>query len=352
MFYSLMKPIAFALEPETAHNLILKSAAKAPMLGTFFRGAKRDKKYQLNQKSWSFPLGIAAGLDKNAEAIDFFFSLGFGAIEVGTVTLKPQAGNPKPRIWRYKKSEDLRNAMGFPNHGSEVIKKNILKSQFIKSKEDRILGINLGKNKDSNFEESLDEYAKLFDLFAPLADYLVVNLSSPNTAGLREMQGSEFFARICEKLKPLCQKYSKPLYLKIAPELDPDNIKKLLEILDQYQWSGLIATNTSLNHNYDRGGLSGKSIFEESRKTRNLILSLIKDYPKLELIGVGGFSNPQQMKDFWALGGEKVQIYTSFIFQGPKILQDTQDFLKREFQRYQVADFKSYLLKLRKSQET
>ena len=319
MLYPIFKQIAFQLDPETVHDLSIKFFNQSPAMAKLFNQASFDKKYCLSDghQTWNFPLGLAAGFDKNAMAIEFLQNLGFGAVEIGTVTPKPQIGNAKPRISRIKKGNGLLNSMGFPNLGMEQIKENILhthQNQLSK------LGVNLGKNKDTKIEQTPDDYAILYKELAPLSDYLVINISSPNTPGLRALQSREGFKAICSVLDEQRKKCHKPLYLKIAPELHKDDLYDLIDLCKEFNFSGVIATNTSIKHDYGKGGLSGDIIKQEAKKQRMAVLDALKETPQLSVIGVGGISEFSELIEFWKAGGSFVQIYTSFIYQGPSIL--------------------------------
>lgn len=265
---------------------------------------------------WPFPIGLAAGLDKNAMAIDFFSRLPLGAVEVGTVTPKPQAGNDKPRLFRYVEEESLRNRMGFNNDGAEALLDRIKKSK----RNGRSLGVNLGKNKTTPADKACDDYASLYKTFAKDADYLVVNVSSPNTPGLRDLQGEEEMNRIFDALAPLRKDTPVPLYLKIAPDLSDEGILSLVEISKKHNLSGLIATNTTIMEERGPGGVSGKLLAAKSREVRLRILEALKETPGIELIGVGGVSSSRDLFEFWQAGGNLMQVYTAFIFQGPSLL--------------------------------
>jgi dihydroorotate dehydrogenase len=321
MLYSIFKQIAFQLDPETVHDLSINLFHSKPTLAKLFNRPSFDKKYALcdGHQTWNFPIGLAAGFDKNAMAIEFLQNLGFGAVEIGTVTPKPQIGNAKPRISRIKKSNALLNSMGFPNLGVNKIKDNILhthQNQLSK------LGVNLGKNKDTAIEKTPEDYALLYKELAPLSDYLVINISSPNTPGLRALQSREGFKAICEAVDEQRKKCCKPLYLKIAPELHADDLYDLIDLCKEFNFSGIIATNTSIQHDYGKGGLSGDIIKAEAKKQRENVLAATRETPNLSVIGVGGISEFSELIEFWKAGGSFVQIYTSFIYKGPKILHD------------------------------
>lgn len=338
--YSLFKKIAFNADPEKVHEMAMKVFSSSPNLATII-GSKIPKdilSYSDGHMQWDSPIGLAAGFDKNAEAIDFFSKLGFGAVEVGTVTPIEQVGNPRPRIWRYPEIESLRNAMGFPNHGAEQILKNINQA---KSKS--CLGVNIGKNKETSREDTPNEYAKLYEKFAPVADYIVINISSPNTPGLRDLQTKEAFSEICLAVNEKRAKNKKPLYLKISPDLADESIYEMVDLVKEYSLSGIIATNTTIQHQYGNGGLSGKYLEKISSDLRNKVCQAAKEVNNLSVIGVGGISSLDQIIDFWKQGGDFVQIYSSFIFHGPKILKQINNDLVALLNKYQVKNLQDLI---------
>ena len=311
MFYSLLKPLLFTLSPESAHDAILKVASLSPSLGKL-TGQRPDQKLtiKVGNNHWHSPIGLAAGLDKNAQALEFFSYQGFGAIECGTVTLKPQLGNARPRLWRYPEEESLRNAMGFPNHGLLSVARQL--EAFDKAYP---VGVNIGKNKDSTPDESIEELGVLMATLEDDADYFVVNVSSPNTPGLRALQEKSYLDELFKELK---SNSKKDLYLKIAPDLEEAKVIELTRLAADHKLAGLIATNTTIIPERGAGGVSGKLLKEKSRSIRRLILN---QKAPIELIGVGGISGFEDIKDFWKDGGKAAQLYTAYVFQGPELLK-------------------------------
>lgn len=311
MLYSLLKPLLFKLEPETAHNLTLHVAHLCPSLGKL-TGQEIDDSLaiRVGGTRWSFPIGLAAGLDKNAEALSFFGAQGFGALECGTITLKPQIGNPLPRMFRYPDEQSLRNAMGFPNHGLlEILPR-------LKAYEGSIpLGANIGKNKDTSPEDSIEELSILFETLRDHADYFVINVSSPNTPGLRALQEKSYLKELFTALNN--NRNGKDLYLKIAPDLSSEKIVELTTLAREMKLTGLIATNTTIMPDRGIGGISGVLLREKSRKVREVIL---KEKGDLELIAVGGITEPEDLFTLWKDGGKAAQVYTAYVFQGPDLL--------------------------------
>jgi dihydroorotate dehydrogenase len=312
MLYSLLRPILFNLPPETAHELTLSVARLSPTLGKLSGSEVSERlNLQVGSSLWKSPVGLAAGLDKNAEALDFFAFQGFGALECGTITLKPQLGNPRPRIFRYPSEQSLRNAMGFPNEGLLHIAKRL--ETFERTLP---IGANLGKNKDSTPEESIDELSLMMATLESDVDYFVINVSSPNTPGLRALQEKSYLADLFRELKSVSKK---DLYLKIAPDLTDEKVKELSVLATEFKLTGIIATNTTIMPERGVGGVSGHLLRERSKKIRKLILD--QELP-LELIGVGGISDFNDIKDFWREGGKVVQLYTAYVYQGPSVLKN------------------------------
>jgi dihydroorotate dehydrogenase len=312
MLYSLVKPLLFALDPEDAHNITLHLAKLSPVLGRL-TGINVDPRLEIKVGSvnWTFPIGLAAGLDKNAEALSFFTNQGFGAVECGTITLQPQDGNPRPRMFRYPTKESLRNAMGFPNKGLLDILPRLKEYRG-----NTPLGINIGKNKETTPEQSIDELSVLFDTFHDEASYFVVNVSSPNTPGLRALQEKEYLAELFSELNRT--RNGKDLYLKIAPDLAPEKIRELTLLAADFGLTGIMATNTTIIPDLGVGGVSGKLLFDKSKTVRKIIL---KEKTNLELIAVGGISSSKDLFDLWKDGGKVAQVYTSYVYQGPELLK-------------------------------
>jgi dihydroorotate dehydrogenase len=321
--YPFFKPLAFQMDPENIHDLSMNIFSKSPKISSLFPSWAQDDRYKLSDghMEWNNPVGLAAGFDKNAKAMDFFSRVGFGATEVGTVTLEPQIGNDKPRIWRYPNLHSIRNAMGFPNLGSAEIYSNIIKHK----KTGTPLGVNIGKNKNTSVIDTPTEYAKLYEMFAPICDYLVINISSPNTPGLRELQTKEAFTEICQAVDEKRKRNPKPLYLKISPDSNSEDIRDLVELSKEYKMSGIIATNTTSNHQFQNGGMSGAYVKDISLKMRKLVCEMTKETRDLSVIGVGGINSFQEILEFWKDGGSMVQLYSSFIFKGPKVLTNIKD---------------------------
>jgi len=329
--YKFFKNLAFKLDPEFAHNQSLSLLSTFPgNMAKLFKASRRIEKFDLEKYDlsltlkdgsfWTFPVGLAAGLDKNAQAIDFFTRIPFGAVEIGTVTPRPQAGNPRPRMFRLIEQESLLNRMGFNNEGMEAIYLNVVNSR----RNGKIIGVNLGKNKVTPGDKAFEDYQKLYKKFKDIAGYIVINVSSPNTPGLRDLQNIDSLKLIFESLKELRDSSAPALYVKISPDLSFDDIPGIVELAHDYELAGIIATNTTIMPNIGQGGVSGKLLRERGQKMRNNILDIMGRDSKLEMIGVGGISSFRDVFDLWKRGGRVCQIYTSFIFQGPQVLYDME----------------------------
>ena len=286
-------------------------------------------------------VGLAAGLDKNGEYIDALSHFGFGFIEVGTVTPRPQPGNPKPRLFRIKDAEAIINRMGFNNDGVDALLSNVEKARF-----NGILGINIGKNFDTPVEKAVDDYLIGMEKIYRRADYMVVNISSPNTPGLRDLQFGETLKSLLENLKKKQQelhqehKVYKPLAIKIAPDLSATDIDQLADTFRQFELDGIIATNTTfdrskvegMKHAEEQGGLSGKPLASQSTKVIKRLVEALDD--SIPVIGVGGITDEQSAIDKIEAGARLVQIYSGFIYHGPQLVYEVAKALKEHQQSH------------------
>ncbi|GEA08429.1 dihydroorotate dehydrogenase (quinone) [Alteromonas sp. KUL42] len=274
------------------------------------------------------PVGLAAGLDKNGDCIDAFASMGFGFVEIGTVTPRPQAGNPKPRLFRLPEKHAIINRMGFNNKGVDHLVEQVKQAQF-----NGPIGINIGKNKDTEEANALDDYLICLNKVYPYASYVTINISSPNTPGLRNLQYGEALDSLLAGLKAaqetLTQTHGKyvPLFIKIAPDLSDVEIESIAKSLINSKMDGVIATNTTLsrdavqglNHADEMGGLSGSVMTEMSLEvTRKLAKALDRSIP---IIGVGGIDSPEAAQARLDAGASLVQVYSAFIYQGPSLVK-------------------------------
>ena len=334
--YEIFKKLAFKFDPEFIHEKTISILHHNSHLGELLRQVPKSDKYSLNisGNKWSFPIGLAAGLDKNGEAIDFFSGLGFGAVEVGTVTLRPQPGNDKPRLFRIQEEESIRNRMGFNNHGIGYLLRCINNSE-----KNSICGINLGKNKSTKNEDAVAEYVELIKMSAPHAQYLTINISSPNTPGLRDLQENSFLTELFSEIKKLKTNMSlPPVYVKISPDMDEEIIVSIVEDIIKLEADGIIATNTTIRQDLGEGGISGRLLKEKSCLTRKKVLEVSRDIENFEVIGVGGVDSFDDLFTFWADGGKVMQLYTGFIYKGPQILGDIKSGIDNLMLKYDVSN--------------
>lgn len=322
-----MYPFFMMLNPEWVHDFSMESFSQIEKHLSIPK-INDQEKIKVGSIDWPSPIGLAAGLDKNAAAINFFSKLSFGAVEVGTVTLKPQSGNNYPRLMRLKSQKSLRNRMGFNNLGSNLILENIIKS----NRHGKILGVNIGKNKDTTQEEAFEEYLKLYEMFSTVSDYLIINVSSPNTPGLRSLQSKSSLEALLSTLDQARINRPRDLYVKISPDLNLKDLESIIEVAISKKLTGIIATNTTIIPEYGAGGISGTLLKEKSKQVRKLCLDIAKD--DLEIIGVGGVDSFEDLWDFWKMGGKVMQIYSSFIYQGPKILLQ----IKKEIEKMKIRN--------------
>jgi dihydroorotate dehydrogenase len=329
MFYHLLKPLLFQLPPELAHQLSLRSLQTLTQL--HLSPWLLPKAVNTPHQVWglTFPnrVGLAAGLDKNGEYLDGLAALGFGFIEVGTVTPRAQTGNPAPRLFRLPQAQALINRMGFNNRGVDMLLKNIQASHYR-----GILGINIGKNFDTPLENASQDYLTCLEKVYPFADYITINLSSPNTPHLRQMQHGETLKQLLDLLKNRQQQLARqhgravPLLLKIAPDLTANEIHDIANTLIQYEMDGVIATNTTNSRDgvadlplaQQQGGLSGAPLFSQSTDVVRLLAENLAG--KIPIIGVGGITYAAHAKAKLDAGASLVQIYTGLIYQGPALV--------------------------------
>ncbi len=330
--YPLARKFLFALDAETAHHTSmvgLRLAEKAGLLEMLSDPLPQAEPIELMGLKFPNRIGLAAGLDKEGNTIDALGRLGFGFIEIGTITPRPQAGNPKPRLFRLIPHEAIINRMGFNNPGIDAGVANVRSHQSYKG----IIGFNIGKNKDTPNENASDDYLACLKKAYPVADYIAVNLSSPNTPGLRDLQAADSSARLLEILKneqlKLAAIHGKhvPILFKVAPDLTEPQIADLSKAFLDGGLDGLIATNTTLDrekvadHKWanEAGGLSGKPVLEKSNQTIAAFAAAFSG--KIPIIGVGGISSKEDAETKFKLGADLIQIYTSFVYQGPALVR-------------------------------
>lgn len=330
--YKLARKLLFKFDPETAHHLALEALSTSKKLGISKLTSPKPVAAPVKVMGIDFPnaVGLAAGLDKNADYLAALDSLGFGFIEVGTVTPLAQAGNPQPRLFRLEEHQAIINRMGFNNKGLDYLIGQVKNQPQLNAK----LGINIGKNLNTPVEKALDDYLIGLNGAYPHADYITVNISSPNTPGLRSLQYGEALKELLAPLKQrqqqLAEEHSRyvPLAVKVAPDMNQEEVISLAQCLLELKLDGVIATNTSLDkslvaghqHAEEAGGLSGKPIKDASLAiTRQLADALEGQLP---IIGVGGINSAADAQERLAAGASLVQIYTGFIYQGPNLISD------------------------------
>jgi dihydroorotate dehydrogenase len=331
--YPLARKLLFALDAETAHHASLaglRVAEKTGLLNCLCDPLPEAEPVELMGLKFPNRIGLAAGLDKEGNAIDALGRLGFGFIEIGTITPRPQAGNPKPRLFRLIPHEAIINRMGFNNPGIDAGVANVRSHHSFNG----IIGFNIGKNKDTPNENAADDYLACLKKAYPVADYIAVNLSSPNTPGLRDLQAADSSARLLETLKAEQQKLAVihgkhvPILFKVAPDLTESQIAGLAKAFLDGGLDGLIATNTTLDrekvsgHKWanEAGGLSGVPVLEKSNQTLAAFAAAFSG--KIPMIGVGGISSKEDAAAKFKLGADLIQIYTSFIYQGPALVTE------------------------------
>ena len=327
--YRLVRPLLFRLDPETAHDLAFWAGARAcgwPALrAPELPAGLRRTAFGLDFPS---PLGLAAGLDKGATLLPLWQALGFGHVEIGTVTPRPQPGNPKPRLFRFPQAGLILNRMGFNSEGGEVVAARLRNRPT-----GLIVGGNLGKNKETPETQALDDYRDAYRLIAPHVDYIALNVSSPNTPGLRNLQAPEALKPLLEGMLDLRKEMGlecQPLLLKLAPDLAPEDLDAIVEVAAASGISGLIATNTTLDRGVvaeplraqveakGAGGLSGVPLKAKAREVRRRILAALRG--RLPLVACGGLGSPEDVQGALDDGAALAQIYSALIFEGPGLV--------------------------------
>ncbi len=330
MFFELAKQFMFSRDAEWAHDFALNNLrrfSKTP-LSAFWAQSLPQKPVNLFGLTFPNPVGLAAGLDKNGRCIDAFGQMGFGFIEIGTITPRPQPGNDKPRIFRIPEKNAIINRMGFNNDGVDALVQNVKAANY-----QGILGINIGKNKDTPNEQGHLDYIACMEKVYELADYITVNISSPNTPGLRDLQFGESLTALLNAIKEkqlalqkLQNRYV-PVLVKIAPDMDEVAIEQVVSTISSADLDGIIATNTTLSREQvkglpngnEMGGLSGDPVRDMSTE---VIRKIRKFNAEIPIIGVGGVNSAKAAKEKLDAGASLVQIYSNFIYQGPKLIRD------------------------------
>lgn len=339
MNYELIRPFLFNLNPELSHNFSLKAMKVLLQLGVLKHFIKEPQSLPKKVFGLTFknPIGLAAGLDKNGDFIDALGALGFGFIEIGTVTPKPQEGNPKPRMFRLENKEAVINRMGFNNKGVEHLVRQVQKKTY-----QGILGINIGKNASTPIENAIDDYLFCLERVYPHASYITINISSPNTPGLRNLQGTEYLMGLLGQLKSAQDRLANthhrfvPMLIKIAPDLSDEEITSMAQAFIENKIDGVIATNTTLDRSLvagekfekEAGGLSGQPLFEKSTD----VLSKLKKAlgaANIPIIGSGGIMSGEQAKRKMEAGADLIQLYTGLVYRGPELISECCSAVKR-----------------------
>lgn len=324
--YPLIRPFLFSIEEEKAHKLTLSFLKLLP---GFFLPAQKTNPVELMGLTFKHRIGLAAGFDKNAEYLDALNKLGFSFIEVGTVTPVAQSGNIKPRLFRLPKGKAIINRMGFNNLGVENLVNNIQKSRF-----NGILGINIGKNKQTPLQDAISDYIFCLHKVYPYASYVTINVSSPNTKDLRLLQQKKFFADLIRQIKLerdlLAEKYKNylPLAIKISPDENSETLKNMIQVIMDNKIDAIIATNTTndkkdvslLEHGLEEGGLSGRPLLKKSNDVIRNIKSLVDD--EITIIGTGGIDSVSSASEKIAAGASLLQLYTGLIYEGPALINN------------------------------
>lgn len=324
----LVRPLLFSLDPEAAHHLAINClrvmSRFSPALGLLNSFQPAPKPISLFGLTFPNPIGLAAGFDKNGVALPAWAALGFGFIEIGTVTAKPQPGNAKPRIFRFPEQQALINRLGFNNDGAEVVADRLRKLRASKRWPQVPVGINIGKSRVTPIENAPADYLYSFRLLAPLADCVALNISSPNTPGLRSLQEHDALTKLLGLIREENRNARKPVLVKIAPDLSPAELEQIIAACEANEISGIIATNTTLDHSSispvadQSGGLSGLPLRDKSTE----VIRFIRSRSKLPVIASGGIFDAESAREKLRAGAQLLQVYTGYIYRGPSLLRE------------------------------
>jgi dihydroorotate dehydrogenase len=332
LYERLVRPLLFQLEPETAHHLAigaLRCASRFPSMLALLRAlagsaTTAGRSQTLFGVSFPNPVGLAAGFDKNGVALPAWEALGFGFVEIGTVTARPQPGNPRPRIFRFPDEQALINRLGFNNDGAEVVAERLRRLRASGRWPSIPVGINIGKSKATPIEHAADDYLYSFRQLAPLADYVALNVSSPNTPGLRSLQEHDALSHLLRVIHEENQIARKPVLLKISPDLSAEELPRIVDACEANELAGIIATNTTLDHGSiattrdEQGGLSGAPLREKSTE----FVRVLASRTRLPVIAVGGIFNAAGAREKFDAGARLVQVYTGYIYRGPNLVRE------------------------------
>ncbi len=327
MFYErIARPLFFTMPPEFVHRLSMIALAHSPMAAALEPFARKNYP-ALEKKVFGLifpnPIGVAAGFDKNAECVNAWPRLGFGFMELGTITPKPQPGNPSPRIFRLPAQQGLINRMGFPNLGMDAVARRLEKIKAAGRWPRIPVGMNIGKNKDTPLEEAGRDYLACFRRTRDLADYFVVNVSSPNTPGLRQLQRGDFLDSILGPLRDEDPQALRPLLIKIAPDLVEEDLVEIVAAVEKYRLVGIVATNTTIDKTglplQEQGGVSGRPLTSRSTEIIRAVSRLTGG--RVPIIGVGGIFNAVDAREKLEAGATLLQLYTGFVYEGPLVVR-------------------------------
>lgn len=324
--WTLARPLLFRMDAEDAHRLVLRRLEASPrlaaaLLQTLADGPGPDQAVDVGPLRFAGPVGLAAGLDKDGEAIPVWPALGFGFVEVGTVTPRPQAGNPRPRMFRLKQEGALINRMGFNNGGVEALQQRMQDLRAADRWPSVPVGANIGKNKDTPNDDAERDYLRCVVSLSPLVDYFTVNVSSPNTPGLRALQEPERLSRLLDSVVGAAR--PRPVFLKLAPDLEPSALAEAVEVAIEAECAGIIATNTTISRPgttgrlEQAGGMSGAPLWPLASERIGQVVDAAAG--RVPIIGVGGIRTTAQVEQLLARGCHAVQIYSGFIFEGPAL---------------------------------
>ena len=331
LYERLVRPVLFSFDAEAAHHFAIVSLGAASHLRVALRALKRfapsSKPKRLFGVTFPNPVGLAAGLDKNGVALPAWAALGFGFIEIGTVTAVAQPGNPKPRIFRLPDQKALINRLGFNNDGAEVIAVRLRELRASGRWPAVPVGINIGKSRTTPLERAIDDYLQSFRLLRDFADYITLNVSSPNTPGLRELQESAALSQLLQAIHSESGSVAKPIMVKISPDLSSAELEGILRTCEENEVAGIIATNTTVDHSGiprrldEQGGLSGSPLREKSTE----LLRNIAANSKIPVIASGGICDAESARQKFDAGAELLQLYTGLIYRGPSLLSEIME---------------------------
>jgi dihydroorotate dehydrogenase len=328
-----VRPLLFSLDPETAHHVTMRLLGRASHFDVALRPLRlfrpTSKPITLFGLNFPNPIGLAAGQDKNGVALPAWAALGFGFIEIGTVTAKPQPGNPKPRIFRLPEQQALINRLGFNNDGAEAIAQRLAALHDSRRWPAVPVGINIGKSRTTPLEEATDDYLYSFRMLRDFADYITLNISSPNTPGLRELQEPEKLSELLHAIGKEARTAPKPVVVKISPDLSGIELKAILAVCEENGVSGIIATNTTLDHSSiapqldQAGGLSGAPLRDKS----TALVREIAARSTIPVIASGGIFDAESARGKFQAGAQLIQLYTGLVYRGPQLLREIMDSL-------------------------